>query len=83
LIESKFVVEQRAAESAVPGIMVFAFEETEKEAKAASPNRAISPPWSPTIRELFYGHIKKRGLATSMGRSLGKKEFRARAAHLT
>jgi hypothetical protein len=76
------VVEQRAAESAVPGIMVFAFEETEKEAKAASPNRAISPPWSPTIRELFYGHIKKRSLA-SMGRSLGKNEFRARAAHLT
>src|ERR1044072_3863394 len=26
--------------------MVFAFEETEKEAKDASPNRPISPPWS-------------------------------------
>jgi uncharacterized Fe-S cluster-containing protein len=42
LIESKFVVEQRAAESAVRGIMVFAFEETEKEAKDASRNRPIS-----------------------------------------
>ena len=77
------MVEQHAAESAVRGIMVFAFEETENEAKDASPNRPISPLWSPTIRELFYGHIKKRGLATSMGRSLGKKESRARAAHLT
>ena len=66
MIESKFVVEQRAAESVVPGIIVFAFEETEKEAKDASPNRPISPLWSPTIRELFYGHIKKGGLATSM-----------------